>query len=57
MTERYAVSVEVCHILTEHEAQEIADQIRDRLNDIHEDVYVCVSRYEQVRAREPVAIS
>ena len=49
---RYAVSVEVCHILTELDARMLAEKIRNRLNDIPEDVYVCVSEYEQVRSRE-----
>lgn len=48
---RYAVSVEICHILSEAEADILAEKIRDRLDDIDEDVYVCVSRYEQVRSR------
>ena len=49
---KYAVSIEICHILTEFDARRLADEIRNRLNDIPEDVYVCVSEYEQVRARE-----
>ncbi len=49
---RYAVSIEVCHILSEYDARRLAEKIRDRLDDIPEDVYVCVSEYEQVRARE-----
>ena len=48
---RYAVSVEVCHLLTEYDARKLADKIRDRLNDISEDVYICVSEYEKVRSR------
>ena len=50
---RYAVSIEVCHILTEYDAERLAELIRDRLNDIPEDVYICVSKYEQVRCRKP----
>lgn len=52
MTSRYSVSIEVCHLLTEYDARRLADEIRDRLNDIQEDVYVCICEYEQVRARK-----
>jgi len=50
---RYSVSVEICHILDECEARRLAEKIRHRLDDIQEDVYICVGEYDQVRAREP----
>ena len=46
---RYAVSIEVCHIMCRNDADSIAEQIRDRLYDLNEDVYICVSEYEKVQ--------
>lgn len=48
---RFAVSIEICHILDKEHADRLAEQIRDRLYDIPEDVYVCVSEYEKVQNR------
>lgn len=46
---RYAVSIEACHILTEQEANDLAEKIRDRLFDIDENIFICVSHYERVQ--------
>ncbi|MCK5609593.1 hypothetical protein KAR91_47400 [Candidatus Pacearchaeota archaeon] len=54
---KYAVSIEACHILTKEKAEVLAEQIRHRLNDIDEDIYVCISDYEQVRSRSEKIIS
>ena len=48
---RFAVSIEACHILTRERAEEVAELIRDRMLDIDEDVYVCVSDYRAVQSR------
>ena len=46
---RFAVSIEICHIMSRVEADALAEEIRGRLNDIDGDVYICVSDYEKVR--------
>ena len=51
MDKRYAVSVEICHILDREKAEELAEKIKHRLNDIQEDIYVCISDYVQVNKR------
>ena len=52
---RFAVSIEICHILDKQQAERLAEQIRNRLCDISEDVYVCISEYEQVQKRSTLA--
>ena len=49
---RYSVSIEICHVMSEEKANSLANEIRDRLNDLDRDVYICVGSYEQVRERE-----
>lgn len=49
---RYAVGVEICHILTQERASVLANMIRDRLDDMDEDVFICITEYEQVRHRK-----
>jgi len=51
---RYAVGIEICHILTEKRAETLAQMIRDRLDDMDEDVFICITKYEQVRHRDSV---
>lgn len=51
MSKRYAVSVEVCHVLTRADADKIAAKIRGRLNDLDEDIYICIADYEQVKTK------
>lgn len=53
---RYAVSLEICHIMTYSEAQALESEIKHRLADINQDIYVCVGTYEQVRQREIDAV-
>ncbi len=53
---RYSVSIEICHILDRQQAERLAKKIRDRLNDMDEDVYVCIADYVQVRSRKPMLI-
>ena len=50
---RYAVSIEVCHLLSQEEADAVAEKIRGAFDDddLQEDVYLCVSAYEQVSKR------
>jgi len=52
MNKRYAVGIEICHVLTEAEAKKLADKIRNRLGDMDEDIYICITEYEQVGFRK-----
>jgi len=50
MPKRYAVSIEACHLIRRKDAKALAAKIRTRLSDIDEDIYICISEYEQVKA-------
>lgn len=49
---RYSVSVEICHVLSQEDADLIANVIKNRLSDVNADVYVCTSAYTQVSSKE-----
>lgn len=53
---RYAVGMEICHVLTQEKAEILAQMIRDRLNDMDEDVFICITEYEQVRKRREMPV-
>jgi len=49
MRNGYAVSLEICHLASQADADRLATQIKYKLNDLDEDVYICTSFYRQVK--------
>ena len=49
MIKGYAVSLEICHLASQEDADLLAAQIKYKLNDLDEDVYICTSFYSQVK--------